>query len=196
MIQGAGTVRLGGQGEACSSDFRRLGTAGSPKKAVVCNDDKAIRILQLTQEVRGSAAGKRCLSPTLFCGRSSGWITLEADGLPIKARPSEPTVAIADNVGGFWGKGVAFRGASNRNRITRQCHTIGLLFVSPPGTVGTGAGIRRYLALQILTKVFAANSHTVEAGRIRMSHLGRSGFLASRDSTACMATLATVTPFS
>ena len=46
------------------------------------------------------------------------------------------------------------------------------------------------------SKVIAANSHTVEAGRIRMSHLGRSGFLASRDSTACMATLATVTPFS
>jgi 23S rRNA G2445 N2-methylase RlmL len=45
-------------------------------------------------------------------------------------------------------------------------------------------------------KVIAANSHTVQAGRIRMSHLGRSGFLANRDSTACMATLATVTPFS
>jgi hypothetical protein len=46
------------------------------------------------------------------------------------------------------------------------------------------------------TKVISTIVHTVLTGRIKMSHLGRSGFRSSRDSTACIASLATVTPFS
>jgi hypothetical protein len=45
-------------------------------------------------------------------------------------------------------------------------------------------------------KVISTNIHTVQAGRIKMSHLGRSGFRSNLDSTACMASLATVIPFS
>ena len=48
----------------------------------------------------------------------------------------------------------------------------------------------------VIHKVIASNSHPVEAGRIKMSHLGRIGFRCSRDSTACIASFATVTPFS
>ncbi|MBN8519432.1 MAG: AAA family ATPase, partial [Candidatus Accumulibacter sp.] len=38
-------------------------------------------------------------------------------------------------------------------------------------------------------KVISANPYTKQAGRIKMSHLGRSGFRSSLDSTACMASL-------
>ena len=52
------------------------------------------------------------------------------------------------------------------------------------------------LAVESIDKVISTNIHTRQAGRIRMSHLGRSGFRSSLDSTACIAFLATVTPFS
>lgn len=44
-------------------------------------------------------------------------------------------------------------------------------------------------------KVISANPYTKQAGRIKMSHLGRSGFRSSLDSTACMASLPRETPF-
>ena len=44
-------------------------------------------------------------------------------------------------------------------------------------------------------KVISGNPYTKQAGRIKMSHLGRSGFRSSLDSTACMASLPRETPF-
>jgi len=61
------------------------------------------------------------------------------------------------------------------------------------GEDGSGYGV--YSQWHYL-KVISTNIHTVEAGWIKMSHLGRSGFRSSLDSTACMASLATVIPFS
>jgi cytochrome c len=61
------------------------------------------------------------------------------------------------------------------------------------GVAGKGDGpFNEFLRV----KVISTNIHTRQAGRIRMSHLGRSGFRSSLDSTACIAFLATVTPFS
>ena len=54
------------------------------------------------------------------------------------------------------------------------------------------AGRRRRLR----NKAISTKSHTVQAGRMRMSHLGKSGFRSSLDSTASIASLATVIPFS
>lgn len=46
------------------------------------------------------------------------------------------------------------------------------------------------------TKVISEKGHTIEAGWIRMSHLGKSGFRISRASTACMTPLEREMPFS
>lgn len=46
-----------------------------------------------------------------------------------------------------------------------------------------------------IVEVISANPYTKQAGRIKMSHLGRSGFRSSLDSTACMASLPRETPF-
>ena len=48
---------------------------------------------------------------------------------------------------------------------------------------------------RLTVKVISANPYTKQAGRIKMSHLGRSGFRSSLDSTACMASLPRETPF-
>lgn len=59
------------------------------------------------------------------------------------------------------------------------------------------AFLQRYFGTNAeVIKVISANTHTAQAGRIKMSHLGRSGFRSSLDSTACMASLATEIPFS
>ncbi|NMQ20408.1 hypothetical protein E4P82_15115 [Candidatus Competibacter phosphatis] len=45
-------------------------------------------------------------------------------------------------------------------------------------------------------KVISEDSHTMQAGRIRISHLGNSGWRSNRASTACMASLEREIPFS